>query len=118
MLKPVFENQRDVLSARTLVDSIRETVTVRIMNLSFHSNPGKLKKGELHPIESIHYPKNSTVEIPIQELGVPEYLEELLKMSCKNISDDELKNKQAILLNKHQDVLARHKKLVLKRVQL
>lgn len=79
MLKPVFENQRDILSARTLVGSIRETVTVRIMNLSFHSNPGKLKKGELHPIESIHYPKNSTDEIPIQELGVPEYLEELLK---------------------------------------
>lgn len=79
MLKPVFENQKDVLSARTLVDSIRETVTVRIMNLSFHSNPGKLNKGELHPIESIHYPKNSTDEIPIQELGVPEYLEELLK---------------------------------------
>lgn len=49
------------------------------MNLSFHSNPGKLKKGELHPLESIHYPKNSTDEIPIQELGVPEYLEELLK---------------------------------------
>lgn len=40
------------------------------MNLSFHSNPG---------LESIHYPKNSTDEIPIQELGVPEYLEELLK---------------------------------------
>lgn len=41
MLEPVFKDRRDILPARALVDSFRETIPVRYMNLS--SNPVKLK---------------------------------------------------------------------------
>lgn len=34
MLEPVFEDRRDILPARALVDSFREIIPVRDMNLS------------------------------------------------------------------------------------
>lgn len=68
MLEPIFEDQRDILPARALVDSFRETIPVRYMNLS--GKPVKLKKGyligELNPVESVQCPTNSTDEIPTQ----------------------------------------------------
>lgn len=111
MLELVFEDQRDILPARALLDSFRETNPVKYMNLS--GNLVKLKKGylivELHPVESVQCPTNSTDEIPTQETTVPKHLEELFRKSCTNISEYEQKNKLGILLNKHQDAFARKK---------
>ena len=60
-------------------------------------------------MESVQCPMNSTDEIPNKETSIPEHLEDLFKRSCTNITEDELKNKLAVLLNKHQDAFARNK---------
>ena len=111
ILEPVFEDHRDILPARSLVDPYQTKVPVRFINLS--RTHVKLKKGyligELHPIESIQCMEQSSKSNNTLDEKIPEHLEELYDRSCKNIEGIDLKNRLAALLIKHKDAFARNK---------
>ena len=110
-MEPVFEDQRDILPARSLVDPFKETIPIRFMNLG--RSPVKLKKGylvgELHPVQSTLQSGVPNVNMTDIDTKVPEHLEDLYNRSCTNIEEDHLKVKLATLLNKHKDAFARNK---------
>jgi len=91
-VEPVFEDERNVLIARCLVDPYENIVPVRVVNLE--NSPIKMKKnyliGELHPVLSFENFSNDLVSEPLMNMSAtPSVFPEKTEISdCPLLPDD------------------------------